>query len=299
MVHLFLIFNNNMITIFTPTYNRAYLLSELYKSLCAQISKKFEWLVVDDGSTDETEALIHSFISENRIAIRYIKQINGGKHRAINRGVKEAIGEIFFIVDSDDQLVENAVSKVWFYYNQIKYDSSFAGICGIKAFFCGNKVGGETDFGILDCNSIDFRYKYKVRGDMAEIFRTNILKEYPFPEINNEWFCPEAVVWNRIALNYKLRYFNEIIYLCEYLQDGLTAKIVKMRMNSPEASKICYSELYKSPIPFLQKQKMAINYWRFSFCSKASFISKIRQIGIFALVMYPFGLLFHMKDLQS
>lgn len=288
-----------MITVFTSTYNRAYIISELYKSLCAQSNYDFEWLVVDDGSIDDTESLIQLFIEEFKISIRYIKQVNGGKHRAINRGVQEAKGELFFIVDSDDQLVNNAIERILSFYAQLQCEPEFAGVCGVKAYFSGEKVGGEVDFDFLDCNSLDFRYKYRIKGDMAEVFCTAVLKDFPFPEIEGELFCPEAVVWNRIAMKYKLRYFNEKIYLCDYLPDGLTAKIVKIRMKSPEASKICYSELYVRPIPFVQKLKAVINYWRFSLCSKASFKENLKQIGVFSLCMYPIALLFHLKDLRS
>lgn len=288
-----------MITVFTPAYNRAYIIDKLYESLCKQTCQDFEWLIVDDGSTDNTKVLISSYISENKINIRYIKQPNGGKHRAINRGVQEAKGELFYIVDSDDQLPLDSIAVVFDYYSQVADDSSFAGVCGLRYYFTGKKVGGEFTHEVLDCNSIDFRFKYKLTGDMAEVFRTSVLKEYPFPEIENEKFCPEALVWNRIALKYKLRYFNRNVYLCDYLPDGLTAKIVKMRMTSPLASMLHYSELYRMPIPFLQKVKAAINYWRFTFCSDENFEYKLRQIGYKALLMYPLGLLFHLKDLHS
>lgn len=288
-----------MITVFTPTYNRAYIIDKLYESLCSQTCPDFEWLIVDDGSTDDTEALIDSFIAERKINIRYVKQPNGGKHRAINRGVREAKGELFFIVDSDDQLPLDSIAIVSDYYSQVADDSSFAGVCGLKYYSTGEKVGGEFIYEVLDCNSIDFRFKYKLTGDMGEVFRTSVLKEYPFPEIENEKFCPEALVWNRIALKYRLRYFNRNIYLCDYLPDGLTAKIVKIRMNSPLASLLYYSELYRTPIPFLQKVKAATNYWRFFFCSHNSFVYKVKQIGICSLLLFPLGFLYHLNDLRS
>ena len=206
---------------------------------------------------------------------------------------------MFFIVDSDDQLPPTSIEQIIKYYSQIKSDLSFAGVCGLKYYFSGEKVGSEFPYQKLDCNSLDFRYKYKAVGDMAEVFRTSVLKEFPFPEINNEKFCPEALVWNRIATKYKFRYFNQNIYMCDYLPDGLTAKIVKLRMQSPLVSMLYYSELYYMPIPFLQKLKAAINFWRFSFCAKDSFSHKIKQIGLVSLFMYPLGLLFYLKDKKS
>ena len=284
------------LTIFTPTYNRCYLLQKLYNSLKQQTSYDFEWIVVDDGSSDDTHKLMNSFIEERNISIQYFRQLNGGKHRAINKGVQLAKGELFFVVDSDDWLKPNAVEEVLRYYLPIKDNIAFAGICGLRYYPSGERVGGKFPFTILDCTPLDFRYKYKIKGDMAEVFKTEILRKYPFPEIEGEKFCPEALVCNRIGEKYKLRYFNSGIYICDYLPDGLTAKIVKVRMESPKASMLCYSELYKRKIPFFQKLKAAINFWRFSFCSNESFSYKINQIGYIALCMYPLGFLFHLKD---
>ena len=221
-----------LITVFTPTYNRAYRIQALYESLKNQTDKDFEWLIVDDGSTDNTEELVQNWLKESTFPIHYIKQPNGGKHRAINNGVKKANGELFYIVDSDDILPPKSIQRIVKQYMPIKDDMSFGGVCGLKAYYNGKKVGGECDFGVLDCNSLEFRYKYKIKGDMAEVIRTSVFKEFPFPEVDGEKFCPEALVFNRIAKKYKLRYFYEKVYMCEYLDDGLTASIVKIRMKS-------------------------------------------------------------------
>lgn len=284
------------ITIFTPAHNRASLLAVLYESLCAQTYLDFEWLIVDDGSTDDTRSIVESFAVEQRIVIRYFHQPNGGKHRAVNRGIREAKGELFFIVDSDDCLVPDALERIRVHYGQIARDPSFAGVCGVKANFDGVSVSRGFEKTVLDCTSFDFRYKFGVVGDMAEVFKTSVLKEFPFPEFYGEKFCPEALVWNRIAQRYKLRYFNEKIYLCEYLPDGLTAKIVKLRMQSPEASKLCYAELYHSPVPFRTRLKAAINYWRFACCSAASFSNNLMKIGWQSLPAVPFGFMLHLRD---
>lgn len=285
-----------MISIFTPTYNRAYIIKNLYESLKRQTCKDFEWLVIDDGSTDNTEELFASWTNEISFPIRYIKQENGGKHRAINRGVKEANGELFFIVDSDDYLREDAVETILEQYNNIRNDNSFAGVCGLKCYADGTKVGGGEDFGILDCSSLEFRYKHKVKGDMAEVLRTEVLKEYPFPEIDGEKFCPEAVMFNRVAQRYKLRYFYENLYVCDYLPDGLTAKITRIRMQSPVASMICYSELASIKIPYIQRIKAAINFWRFSFCSDEMFGRKLKRIGVRWILTLPIGYMMYLID---
>lgn len=183
-----------MITVFTPTYNRAYILQSLYQSLQKQTSRDFEWLIVDDGSTDNSRILIENWIKEDIIRIRYLYQNNGGKHRAINYGAKEAHGELFFIVDSDDSLSENAIERIENYYKGIKDNPLFAGVYGLRCFPNGSRIGGECDFKILDCNSLDFRYKYKIKGDMAEVLRTEVIRQYPFPEFDGEKFCPISYV---------------------------------------------------------------------------------------------------------
>ena len=285
-----------MLTVFTPTFNRAYIIRNLYESLKRQTCKDFEWLIVDDGSTDDTERLIKEFIAEEQFTIRYINQKNGGKHRAINRGVQEAEGELFFIVDSDDYLVDNAIERILFYYEGIKDNKAFGGICGLKCYPDGSKVGGGEDYGILDCTSIEFRYKFMMKGDMAEVLRTDVIKQFPFPEVEGEMFCPEAVMFNRIAQKYKLRYFYENVYVCDYLPDGLSAKITKIRMQSPVAAMICYSELANFNVPYIQRLKASINFWRFSLCSNESFALKLRRIGWQWLFALPVGFVMHLKD---
>lgn len=301
-----------LITVFTPTYNRAHLLPRLYESLCNQTFKDFEWIIVDDGSTDNTEEVVQSWLHPAppphsplkgesaelcNFPIYYIKKENGGKHRAINRGVQEAQGELFFIVDSDDKLPADALERIAHYLNQIKDDNRFAGVCGLKCYFEGKQVGGQQDFEPFDCSLLDIRQKYHIKGDMAEVVRTNVFKEFPFPEIENERFCPEALVWNRIAQKYVMRYFHENIYECEYQPDGLTAKIVRIRMDSPLATVMTYQELNSYDISFIQKLKAAINYWRFRFCARNN--NEIPKLPWYWNWIIPFGFLMHLKDKQS
>lgn len=253
-----------LVTVFTPTYNRAYRLESLYKSLCNQTNDDFEWLIVDDGSTDNTTALVRGWQNEGRVDIRYIYQENGGKHRAINQGLREAKGKYFFIVDSDDYLTTDAIEWIKTTYSEIDNDNSFAGISGVRVYNDGTKVGGGDDFGVIDADALEIRLKYHVKGDMAEIYKTEILRQFPFPEFDNEKFCPEALVWNRIAVQHKLRYVHKGIYVCEYLNDGLTSKIIRIRRNSPLASMMYYSELFHANIALIWKFKAGINFWRFA-----------------------------------
>ena len=283
-----------LITIFTPTYNRGHLISKVYDSLCQQTYKDFEWVVVDDGSTDDTAEFFRQ-LEEGKVpfAIRYFRQVNGGKHRAVNRGIRESKGELFLILDSDDTLPPDSLETITKYYAQVRDDNAFGGVCGFMAHHDGTVIGRGNNGVILDTNSIELRYRHNIQGDMCEVFRTSVLREFPFPEIKDERFCPEVLVWNRIATKYFLRVFPEVIYLRDYLDGGLTDKIIKIRMQSPIASMMTYAELTTYDISFLQKVKSAINYWRFRLCSTAKDKPQLAWQYHWAM---PFGAIMHIID---
>lgn len=288
----------SLVTVFTPTYNRAKLLPRLYESLCKQTCLDFEWLIVDDGSTDNTEEIINKKleIRKSKFKVRYFKKENGGKHTAINFGVRKAQGELFLILDSDDELPKDSIENILEEYNRIEDETTIAGVCG----YMSHRNGGIIGKPIFDCivNSLDLRYKLGVKGDMCEVFRTDVLKEYPFPEIEGERFCPEALIWNRIAQKYKLKVFPKVIYYRDYLEGGLTDNIVKIRMNSPIASMMTYQEMTGYDVPLIVKVKSAINYWRFRFCYQKRMDSNIcvpvlRKVWN---VFSPIAFLMHLRD---
>lgn len=264
-------------------------------------------MVVDDGSTDETKNISQSLYQreETFFPIRYFYQENGGKHRAINQGVKEANGELFFIADSDDMLPPDALETVARVYEGVRGESSFAGICGLDGTLEGQVIGSGLPKGQIDDTSIAIRFRYGVTGDMKEVFRTDVLKEFPFPEINGERFCPEMLVWNRIASKYKLRFINQVVYLAEYQDDGITSKIVKARMQSPVSSMMTYQELIMfHKVPLKAKIRAAINYWRFRFCYKASSSCRTGGASIPKLAWWwglvaPLAYLLHLKDIRQ
>jgi glycosyltransferase involved in cell wall biosynthesis len=286
-----------LITIFTPAYNRGYLLQRLYESLCNQQLQNFEWVIVDDGSSDDTELVVNSFIVENKIKITYHKQTNSGKHIAINKGAEIAKGELFFIVDSDDYLTGNATKIIAEKYQSIANDKSYAGLSGRKGYSETEYIGSQVKHKDIHSNALDFRYIYKIEGDMAEVIRTEVIRKYPFPVIPNEKFCTEGLLWFRVALEYKFLWFDNIIYIAEYLEGGLSDNIFKIRKNSPGYSTLFYSELSKMPVPISQKIKAGINYWRFAKFSKDSFIDKFSKISpLLSLVSLPASLIFLIKD---
>ena len=180
------------ITIFTSTYNRCNLIDNLYQSLLAQTATNFEWLVVDDGSTDDTENFFSELlIKSHPFPIRYIKQENGGKHRAINRGVQIAKGELFFIVDSDDTLLSNSIEKINQWAATLDGSRKWAGISGLKGYATNKVVGQQASANFIDAKNTE-RYKYHLEGDKAEVYFTDVLKKYPFPEIGTT--LPETTI---------------------------------------------------------------------------------------------------------
>lgn len=248
-----------MVTVFTPLYNRAYVVERLYTSLKNQTVKDFEWLVIDDGSTDNAQEKFDMWKNQNNgFEIRYIRCENGGKHRAINKGVPLARGELFFIVDSDDCLPENSIKTIIEIENGIENKAEFAGISGIRRTFDNILIGTTFKEKYIDATSLE-REKFGITGDKSEVFYTDILKKYPFPEFEGEKFVTEDVVWSRIAADgYKIRWTNEDIYICEYLDDGLTSKGREIYINSP----LGYA-LYVKQIAKFKKMniKEKINYY--------------------------------------
>ena len=289
------------ISILTPTYNRGKLLLPLYESLKNLTFEDFEWLIVDDGSEDDTEQYALSWIAHNienaEFPICYIKKSNGGKHTAINRGVREANGELILILDSDDTLPSDSLATIAQYYEQCKGYKDCAGVCGLMAHHDGQLIGTGFPKDPMYESALLFRYAEKgnVTGDLLEVYKTSVMREFPFPEIENERFCPESLVWNRIANKYKLFCFNKVIYYRDYLEGGLTSKIVRIRMNSPIASTMTYAEMLDYNISLKWKIRSAINYWRFKYCIKNKSL-KAPAVKWYWKAFQIIGLIMHLRD---
>jgi len=227
----------NRVTVFTPTYNRAYIIDRLIDSLLNQTNYSFSWLVIDDGSNDNTEEIFKEFEEkEIPFSFKYLKIDNGGKQRAINMAVSIIETEYVFIVDSDDFLVPDAIEKIIRWINDEEIDENFAGVSGVRGIDANTAIGNKTfcfDCGYVDATNLE-RKKYNLECDMAEIYKTEILRKHPFEVYENETFVPEAIVWDQIALEgYRLRWYQDIIYICEYLEDGLTNSSWALIKNNP------------------------------------------------------------------
>ncbi|HDF2364661.1 TPA: glycosyltransferase family 2 protein [Morganella morganii] len=215
-----------LISIVTPIYNRAHLIKKLYHSLLQQQKYNFEWIIIDDGSTDNLDELIYSFQKKSPFEIVYQKKTNGGKHTAINESVKLSSTDWIFIVDSDDIITPTATEIIE--HNLLKiHDPKCCGLIFLKkntqGDLCGNLLAKEKINNIELANTI---------GDKAIVLNKTLLLENPFPVFKNEKFLTEAYVWNK-ALDYKyLLSINEVIYICEYLDDGLTNNYYKLLKNN-------------------------------------------------------------------
>lgn len=217
------------ITIFTPTYNRADCLPKLYQSLIKQTCMDFEWIVVDDGSTDGTWELIELWINQKLISITYVRQQNSGKHCAHNKGVEMANGMLFTCVDSDDYLKESAVQCI---LNQWKEQHDAIGILNFKVFEDGkaiSKINSDITYSTL-CEAYRL---FGLSGDTMLIFKTAIIKKYKFPQFDNEKFIPEAFLYDQLDQEGKLYIGKEKLYVCEYRRDGYSASIHKFNATNP------------------------------------------------------------------
>lgn len=230
------------VTVFTPTYNRAYILGDLYHSLQRQTCMDFEWLIVDDGSADDTKALVASWQGEeNPFPIRYVYQENGGKCRAINRGLKEADGRLFFTVDSDDYLTDDAIEKVIRWDGELPRNGHFCGYVGNRGITPTQTPNRLFPGGYLDGTALD-RYD-QVDGERAFVFYTEIHRKYLYPEFPGEKFLTEAVTWDLMAHDgYKMRFYNDIIWIWEYKDDGLTRAGYRVFLENPQGTGLFFRQ---------------------------------------------------------
>ncbi len=279
------------VTVFTPTYNRREKLERLYTNLTKQTCFEFEWLIVDDGSTDETEEFVKQLIDmQNKFSIRYIKKKNGGKHTAYNVGVKEATGDLFVCVDSDDFLEEQAIEKIL----GLKTKLSDRGINGIIALKKNSKeklLSNGLPQDVEICRMIDLEQKYNCDGEFTFVFKTDIAKKYLFPEINGEKFIGERVVYDQIDQDGKMYLMNQVLTVCEYCEDGYTQNFMKVVLNNPTGYQIYYSQRIDMSVGFKERIGYVIRYHAFKKMSKNKEYVYRGKRKILVASLYPIGCL--------
>lgn len=286
-----------IITVFTPTYNRANLLPRAYEALRRQSCKKFVWMIIDDGSTDNTEQIVKEMIDhESEFKIQYVKKENGGLHTGYNTAIKYATTELMFNIDSDDWIAENAIQKIVdFWYSQPDRDK-FAGIVALDCFESGKIVGRKFPEG--RCFNFIDRFispDAKTYGDCAAVVRTDLYKEVApmksFPgekNFNPDWLLLE------IAKKYDLLVMNEPLKCIEYQPTGMSASIFRQYLNSPNS----FAEIRKQYLgfegsSFKFKVRHTIHYVSSCFIAKKGIKETIMGTGMPALCFccLPLGLL--------
>lgn len=291
------------VTIFTPTYNRAYILENCYKSLLRQTDKRFVWLIVDDGSTDNTEELVKRFIVENKIDITYIKQENKGKAFSVNVGIEKADTELWVCVDSDDYLADDAIEIIYKNYEVIEDNNNICGMMALNTYTNGLIVGGKRiPQDVRFATLCDIRYKYNISADPVFFFKTEILKNYRYPIIDGEKFMGLSYVYDQIDQKYKYMILQDDLYYCEYLEDGISKNKDNIIKRNPKGYTILKKQCVKFAPNFKIKIKQTILYTcgcimdkdsNFSICVKNS------PAKILTLLLYPMSSLYFKKRFLS
>ncbi len=290
-------------SILTATYNRAHTLPTVYKSLCDQSYKDFEWLIMDDGSSDQTVQLIEQWIAENKLDIKFFKQANSGKHRALNPLIKSAQGQFCFIVDSDDALTPHALELLLSHWHDIPDDQKkdFAGVSAMCQSQTGELLGLPIPQDVIDTTNIEILYIYHLSGDRKGFIRSEIMKANLFPEFDDEKFLTESLVWQKIGFKYKTRYVSEVVCITDYLKDGLTENHLRHLRNNPKGSTAYYRNTLDSPIILPLKIRAGLHAYYVRYALHAGYsLGKIIAGGTGKPLLMTLGLLagplFYLRD---
>ena len=297
-------------TVFTPTFNRADTLPRVYESLSSQTFRDFEWLIIDDGSTDDTGELVARWQESANFSIRYLSQPNSGKHLAHNWAVEEALGELFLVLDSDDACVPEALERFMFHWKSISAaeQHAFSAVTALCKDPVGGVVGDPFPYDVLDSDSLELTYRYRVRGEKWGFHRTDVLRRFLFP-LQPRLYIPECVVWNAIAPHYKTRYVNEILriyFAGDSARDDQLTRLVPWGERAA-GHVLQHETALNDEINWLKWHpslffRSAAHYTRFSFSSGQGITSQVRKLTNWRaralwLLMFPIGWLFHQIDL--
>lgn len=278
------------ITVFTPTYNRRELLTGLYQSLIKQINKNFIWLIVDDGSTDDTREHVEKWIKENKIHIEYVYQSNSGKMRAHNTAVKYCKTEFLLDIDSDDKAHPDCIE--FLYSNLSLIESEEA--CGVMCFY--KEVGKDTNTSVFKKWNDTFVTLSQInnsgyKGETTLLFKTEVLKKFPFPEIDGEKFIPEGYIYSQIDKKYKYLCKNKNIVYGNYQADGYSQNSIKLYVNNPYSFSLIYLQKYKDS----KKLSPLIRYMAFRIMSHKSIEFRNNKLPWYSLILYTVSFILQLK----
>lgn len=277
------------LTIFTPTYNRAYCLGRLYESLKRQTRKDFEWLVVDDGSTDNTRELVEGWMNERQIPIRYIFKENGGMHTGHNTALANITAELNMCIDSDDYLPDDSVEKILNTWKTRRKDN-WAGMIGLDAYEDGSIVGTRFPDGMTECKYSHLKSRFGVIGDKKFVYATEIIRRYPdYPVFPEEKFVPLGYKYMLIDQDYDLGVINDVLCIVEYMPDGSSKNIFRQYRRNPRGFaherkiRMVYSDNWK------ERFTNAIHYVSSSiFLKNSRFLSESTN-KLLTILALPFG----------
>ena len=300
---------NELISVITPTYNRANYLPRVYDSLCIQTYKYFEWIVIDDGSSDNTAELVNHWANEGKIDITYVYQRNSGKHIAVNNAVKISKGNWIVLADSDDAFRADAFE---FFIKEIErlpdtyQDKPFRGI-SCRCYDEDNKsiLGDPFPNGkyYIDSREDDFKYKLKIRGELWGISKKEVMEKYPFPELKNSHYYPESIIWDSMSDEYVTRYINEPIrYYYRDAENSITKSGKYQRYT--ENYNLWIHNINRNSRYFIYSPKMVVKsfigcnmdglFCNFSYRYTLSQINRFWK-RVVCILAYPFGYLMYIK----
>lgn len=279
------------LTVFTPTYNRAYCLKQCYDSLVNQTNLDFVWLIIDDGSIDNTKELVKSWIDEGKIEIIYFYQKNLGMHGAHNTAYNLINTELNVCIDSDDFMPADGVDNIIKFWAANKNDK-YAGIVGLDADKNGNIIGTKIPADVLASTLHDLYNKHKISGDKKLVYRTEVVKKYPpYPIFKEEKFVPLGYLYQLIDQDYQLLTLNKVLCIVEYLADGSSMNMLKQYRRHPKGFAFSRKSRMKLADTFSEKFKNAIHYVSCSiFIGNTKFLNESPKI-LTTILAIPFGLI--------
>lgn len=284
------------LTIITTTYNRAYCIGQVYESLKRQDCDDFCWLVIDDGSTDNTREVIESFIAEGKIEIEYIYQENKGMTGARNTAYNACHTELNTIIDSDDWLADGAIQRIIDFWKANKRDD-LAGIMALDVNPAGEVIGTKLPDDVKETTVMEAFGRFKVKGDKKLVYRSDISRLYPYPEIPGENFFPPSYKFFQIDQTHKLLVLNEGICVVDYNDDSMSFDKIAQYKRCPQSFAEYYNVAMKY-YPYLHKRlKNALMYIAISKLGGRSNIISTSYKKILTTCLLPlgFGLAYYLK----
>ncbi|MGL4673150.1 MAG: glycosyltransferase family 2 protein [Cetobacterium sp.] len=282
-----------VLTVFTPTYNRAYVLNGCYQSLLRQTCQDFIWVIIDDGSTDNTTELVKSWIDENKIEIRYYYQENKGMHGAHNKAYEVIDTELNVCIDSDDYMTDNAVEIILNVWEKNKRDD-IAGIGALDIYKNGEIIGTKFPEGLKETKYFDIFKIHKVKGDKKFIYRTELVKQNPYPIFYGEKYVGLDYKYMKLDEDYSLVLINEAVCIVEYLQDGSSLNMFRQYKNNPKGFAFYRIENMKNKRGDLKYRfKESIHYVASSLISKNTNFFKETPCKMLCVLALPFGYIFY------